>query len=667
MPTIQHLESPTDSYTKKPGMKPLPGYSLIEPLGQGGFGEVWKCEAPGGLLKAIKFVAANDDGLTTDDTRLRQELEAFQQVKAIRHPYLLCLERVELVKNELVMVMGLADQQLGDRFQECKQAGLPGIPRDELLGYLTEAAEALDVISTKHGLQHLDVKPANLFLTAGHVQVGDYGLVSKLEAGTGIGKTRGLTPKYAAPEVLLGQVHTQSDQYSLALVYQELLTGTFPYSGRNAQQIILQHASAKPDLSALPERDRGPVGIALSKQPADRYPSCRTFIKALVNVNASTRMGLVTPGQSILKTTAKPSESLQLTPCPPLRGTSSANLQKPVSFDGSDPTQQNHLNETSPASYQAPRLVATDRTPQSGKQEPTPPPKPAPAVQPAVAPAGIQLKEILSVLPVEWLRGREAPSPDLPPLDMVRAVMAAAGFGGLNSTDGTGVVQHQDGSWNCRFLTTIDPRVAKVKLDLLWEQGGLTMDSREDRRVIFRKNVPVVAPPSSFTLFGKKPKPVPPPAGGFEVIVELPEPGTAVGEVSALGRYFGTTPTDFIEATKKQLVSLLDEVRRQLNNFQDRRKHPRFPADFKITLFPLLSDRRVDAPLSGQCVNVSAGGLALRLTAPISTKYAYVTFEGVRGTNGLALLFHILGTNRQDDGISVTGRYKLDMWPGNRA
>src|SRR5215471_13151310 len=43
-------------FTKTPGTEPIPGYVLLEPLGRGGFGEVWKCEAPGGLLKAVKFV-----------------------------------------------------------------------------------------------------------------------------------------------------------------------------------------------------------------------------------------------------------------------------------------------------------------------------------------------------------------------------------------------------------------------------------------------------------------------------------------------------------------------------------------------------------------------------------------------------------------------------------
>ena len=286
------------AYVRAVGDEPLPGYRLIAPLGMGGFGEVWKCLAPGGLHKAIKFVhAESGESPAGERTSLQQEYEAFERIKSIRHPFLLTLERVELNDGELVMVMELADRSLGNRYDECRAAGEPGIPRSELLSYMVDAAEALDVLGRQHGLQHLDVKPANLFLLGGHVKVGDYGLVARHKAshdGDEPKLGRGLTPKYVAPEILFDRVDARSDQYPLALVYQELLTGVFPYSGRTARQLLLQHASAEPDVGPLPPNDRETVRRALAKDPSRRFPTCLSFVKALLRDDPSEGTHVVT-------------------------------------------------------------------------------------------------------------------------------------------------------------------------------------------------------------------------------------------------------------------------------------------------------------------------------------------------------------------------------------
>jgi serine/threonine protein kinase len=260
--------------------EPIPGYKLIERIGGGGFGEVWKAEAPGGLHKAIKFVYGDLQTAGDDGARAEQELKALSRVKTVRHPYILSLERYDIVDGQLIIVMELADRNLWDRFKECRRDRLPGIPREELLRYMEETAEALDLMNVEYQLQHLDIKPHNIFLTHGHIKVADFGLVKDLE-GMVASVTGGVTPVYAAPETFDGYVSRFCDQYSLAIVYQELLTGQRPFAGTNVRQLILQHLSAVPKLDSLPARDRAAVARALAKSPEERHKSCRDLVRAL--------------------------------------------------------------------------------------------------------------------------------------------------------------------------------------------------------------------------------------------------------------------------------------------------------------------------------------------------------------------------------------------------
>src|SRR6476646_5648872 len=143
------------SWIREANAEPIQGYRLIEPLGSGGFGEVWKCEAPGGLFKAIKFVFGNLNSMDVDCVRAEQEQKALNRIRDVRHPFVCSLDLIRVIDGELVI--------------ECQNAGMIGIPRDTLVRYLRDAAEALDYMNEKHNLQHLDVKPKNLFICGDRV------------------------------------------------------------------------------------------------------------------------------------------------------------------------------------------------------------------------------------------------------------------------------------------------------------------------------------------------------------------------------------------------------------------------------------------------------------------------------------------------------------------
>ena len=268
------------STTIAPNIELPLGYAIVDRLGAGGYGEVWKATAPGGVEKAIKIVFGHcDEGMA------ERELKSLERIKRVRHPFVLSIERFEIVNNRLVIVTELADMSLSDAFQKCLSEGLSGIPREQLIGYLWDAAEALDCLVEQHALQHLDIKPENLLVVGDHIKVADFGLVKELASKTLNSMMGGMTPIYSAPEIYDDNPSAYSDQYSLAIVYQYLLTGVLPFPGRTPAQLAKQHTLAEPNLKCLGEVDRRVVRKALEKDPAARFSSCREFIGALQSVD----------------------------------------------------------------------------------------------------------------------------------------------------------------------------------------------------------------------------------------------------------------------------------------------------------------------------------------------------------------------------------------------
>ena len=263
--------------------EPIPGYVIRERLGAGGYGEVWKADAPGGLSKAIKIVYGRQD-----DERAAAELAALNRIKEVRHPFLLSIERIERVDGRLVILTELATSNLKQEFDKCRAAGQTGIPRSELLAHLHDAADALDYISQQHCLQHLDVKPENLLLVGGRIKVADFGLVKDLQDAN-MSLVGGMTPAYAAPELFDGRPSIHSDQYSLAIVYQEMLTGALPFDGRTTAQLAAQHMHSRPRLDRLPSSDESVIARALAKNPEERFSGCREMIERLLDVTPNAR------------------------------------------------------------------------------------------------------------------------------------------------------------------------------------------------------------------------------------------------------------------------------------------------------------------------------------------------------------------------------------------
>jgi WD40 repeat protein/serine/threonine protein kinase len=260
----------------------LPGgsYALKKRLGQGQFGVVWQCEAPGGVPVAVKIIERTLKGKEAD-----RELQALQVVKELRHPFLLSLQAFYSLENRLVIVLELADKSLRARLEECRQVGHAGMPPLELLRLFQEAAEALDFLHD-HKVQHRDIKPDNLLLLKGHVKVADCGLARLVEEHSlQMASTVG-TPAYMAPEVWKEGVHPNSDQYSLAVTYAELRLGNFPFLGNNIAKLVHAHLYEEPQLEGLDPQEQEVLRQALAKQPGQRFPRCTALAEALADALA---------------------------------------------------------------------------------------------------------------------------------------------------------------------------------------------------------------------------------------------------------------------------------------------------------------------------------------------------------------------------------------------
>lgn len=252
-------------------------YRLIEQIGAGNYGEVWSAKAQGDRSVAVKLIK-----FPVDHRLTQQELCALKSMKEAQHVYLLNVHAYWQEHDQLVIVMDLADRSLEDRFQEVSAESGIGIPTDELIRYMWEAADALDYLHMNK-IVHRDIKPANILLVGEHTKLGDFGLAKVIE-NHDAARTRETpvgTPNFMPPECFEGQPVFQSDQYSLASTYVVLRCGKPPFSGGSFRQLVEAIISNDPDLSGLDDAERPVLLKALSKQPDDRYGSCKDFVTAL--------------------------------------------------------------------------------------------------------------------------------------------------------------------------------------------------------------------------------------------------------------------------------------------------------------------------------------------------------------------------------------------------
>jgi hypothetical protein len=147
-----------------------------------------------------------------------------------------------------------------------------------LIDSLRATAEVLDYLYQQHNVQHLNLNPRNLVLDNGWLQLGEFGYAQLLWAPTGQDIAQ-RNARYAAPELFGSVLGRHCDQYSLALIYAEMLTGVHPFQGLSPPVYLTK--KMQPNLDRLPHVDREVISRALQADPQQRWLNCTEMILAL--------------------------------------------------------------------------------------------------------------------------------------------------------------------------------------------------------------------------------------------------------------------------------------------------------------------------------------------------------------------------------------------------
>jgi hypothetical protein len=250
----------------------LSAYQFQECLDRGELSETWMAEAPEVGPCVVKFLYGLSDLAPADRDA------AVRRLAALGHPALVPSAVVRSDPARLVLVAPRRGATLRERWLKATGDGTPGVPRAELLRYLRDVAVTLDALAQQYGVLHLSLSPDNVQLAEGRTLIADHGLAPLFWLPAGQPLAAG-NARYAAPELWGNAASRQCDSYSLAVIYQEMLTGKHPFAAAGRQ--LQYRVQAKPDLSPLPEGDRAVVQRALDRTPGRRFATCAGLIAAL--------------------------------------------------------------------------------------------------------------------------------------------------------------------------------------------------------------------------------------------------------------------------------------------------------------------------------------------------------------------------------------------------
>jgi serine/threonine protein kinase len=267
-------------------MEKIGRYTILGELGRGGFGVVFKAQDPRiNRIVAIKTIPTQELRSFVGGQQLYERLSReAQSAGSLNHPGIVTVYELDEDEAATYIVMEFVPgRSLRDIMIDAV-----AIDTGRKLSLLKQMAEALD-FAHQNGIVHRDIKPANILVTeAGVAKIADFGVAkimhqnSMSATGAAVG-----TPSYMSPEQILATgVDGRSDQFSLAVIAYELLTGKQPFASDSLPGLIHQILSIDPPdpvtVCAEVAKPGSDVLLrALAKQPEQRFANCAAFVDAL--------------------------------------------------------------------------------------------------------------------------------------------------------------------------------------------------------------------------------------------------------------------------------------------------------------------------------------------------------------------------------------------------
>jgi serine/threonine protein kinase/Flp pilus assembly protein TadD len=276
-------------------------YEIERELGRGGMATVYLAkDRKHDRAVALKVLHPELSSSLGPDRFLRE----IKVAARLNHPHILPLHDSGEASGFLYYVMPYVEgESLRSRLNRDGK-----LPLDEALYLARGIAGALDY-AHRHQVVHRDIKPENIMLHEGEAMVMDFGIAKAVSVAAGDTLTQtGMmvgTPAYVSPEQAAGEavIDGRSDQYSLACMLYEILSGKKAFMGATAQQTLSRRftdpvPSIRKVEPTVPDEIEEALTKAMSKEPRERYSTSGEFAKALVWPKVSTPSDMTTVKQA---------------------------------------------------------------------------------------------------------------------------------------------------------------------------------------------------------------------------------------------------------------------------------------------------------------------------------------------------------------------------------